>query len=324
MPKAISLFVFVFVFLTILLGLDQLAFKKYILADILELCCENEQCNNHGCDEHSRAGLVEYNCQEWMLPPDYSCYDCITDVRSNLLCDNPTGYQACNLSSGLKYSTWYGVEWPLSISILGPIELEPGQQGNFYADVNGGITPYHYQWQIYYPCLATLSSEIGIDAAPCGYWYNIGSNSPSLTISTDRDFRLKCKVTDSHAIETGYATSNTLYVTVGDVLMSKTSGSLNKEIEELGSIEIKNNLLENYPNPFNPTTMISYQLTVDDYLTLIVYDALGREVKTLVNMYKTAGKYTDVFDGSNLSSGVYFVVLKGNNFTLIHKMLLTK
>ena len=65
-------------------------------------------------------------------------------------------------------------------------------------------------------------------------------------------------------------------------------------------------LLENYPNPFNPTTDISYQLSAVSNVSLKVYDILGREVATLVNEVKEAGYYTTSFDGSKLSSGIYF------------------
>ncbi|MDR3625538.1 MAG: right-handed parallel beta-helix repeat-containing protein [Ignavibacteriaceae bacterium] len=83
-------------------------------------------------------------------------------------------------------------------------------------------------------------------------------------------------------------------------------------------------LSNNYPNPFNPTTVIEYQLPKDGFVTLKVYDILGREVKTLVNGFRTKGKYTTIFDGSNLASGIYFYQLRANGFSSIKKMILTK
>jgi hypothetical protein len=68
-------------------------------------------------------------------------------------------------------------------------------------------------------------------------------------------------------------------------------------------------LYQNYPNPFNPNTVISYSVQTTHALSVLqikVYDILGREVKTLVNENKAPGKYDVVFDGKNLSSGVYF------------------
>jgi hypothetical protein len=66
-------------------------------------------------------------------------------------------------------------------------------------------------------------------------------------------------------------------------------------------------LYQNYPNPFNPTTTISYQLPEAGFVTLKVYDILGREITTLVNEVKDAGYYTVQFDGNNLASGVQYV-----------------
>ena len=69
---------------------------------------------------------------------------------------------------------------------------------------------------------------------------------------------------------------------------------------------------QNFPNPFNPVTVINYQLLKNDYVTLKVYDILGREVVKLVNKEQQAGTYKIEFDASkyNLSSGVYFCELK--------------
>jgi hypothetical protein len=80
----------------------------------------------------------------------------------------------------------------------------------------------------------------------------------------------------------------------------------------------------NYPNPFNPTTVIGYQLPVAGYVTLKVFDLLGREVATLVNENKSAGYYKISFDASNLPSGVYFYNLLTGNSSITKKMLLIK
>lgn len=83
-------------------------------------------------------------------------------------------------------------------------------------------------------------------------------------------------------------------------------------------------LKQNYPNPFNPTTTISYQLPVKSFTTLKVYDILGKEVASLVNEEKEAGKYSVNFDGSSLTSGVYFSRLTAGSYTALIKMLMVK
>lgn len=83
-------------------------------------------------------------------------------------------------------------------------------------------------------------------------------------------------------------------------------------------------LEQNFPNPFNPGTTISWQSPVDSWQTLTVYDLLGREVATLVDEFKPAGKHEISFDGSKLSSGVYLYKLTAGGFTSVKKLILLK
>jgi len=83
-------------------------------------------------------------------------------------------------------------------------------------------------------------------------------------------------------------------------------------------------LSQNYPNPFNPTTNIEFGLPKSGQVKLVVFDILGREVKTIVNEYREAGSYKVDFDASNLASGVYFYRIDAANFTQVKKMLLIK
>ena len=83
-------------------------------------------------------------------------------------------------------------------------------------------------------------------------------------------------------------------------------------------------LEQNYPNPFNPSTVISYQLPVNGHVTLKVYDVIGREVATLVNEVKEAGRYSATFDASVLSSGIYFAKIQSSDNVRLKKMMLLK
>ncbi|MFZ1320989.1 MAG: T9SS type A sorting domain-containing protein [Ignavibacteria bacterium] len=83
-------------------------------------------------------------------------------------------------------------------------------------------------------------------------------------------------------------------------------------------------LMQNYPNPFNPVTNISYRLSENGFVSLRVFDNSGREVKTLVNEFKEAGYYTNVFNGSDLASGVYFYKLSFGEFVQTKKLSLVK
>ena len=84
----------------------------------------------------------------------------------------------------------------------------------------------------------------------------------------------------------------------------------------------KYGLEQNFPNPFNPTTTISFALKDAGLTTLIVYNVTGRKVAEPVNRYLEAGIYKFEFDAFNLSSGVYFYKITSGEFTSIKKMIL--
>lgn len=84
------------------------------------------------------------------------------------------------------------------------------------------------------------------------------------------------------------------------------------------------NLYQNYPNPFNPSTTISFDLPNSEFVTLTVYDVLGKQVTSLVNEFKNAGRYDIRFEANRLSSGMYFYKISAGNFNEIKKFILMK
>lgn len=83
-------------------------------------------------------------------------------------------------------------------------------------------------------------------------------------------------------------------------------------------------LSQNYPNPFNPSTMIKYSIPSDQFVTLKIFDVLGREVATLVNEAQVRGEYTISFNASRLSSGIYYYSITAGSYRETRKMILTK
>jgi hypothetical protein len=83
-------------------------------------------------------------------------------------------------------------------------------------------------------------------------------------------------------------------------------------------------LAQNHPNPFNPSTLINYHITKNGFVTLKVYDIIGKEVANLVSENKGPGSYSVIFDASNLPSGIYVYQLKVNSFIETKKMILMK
>ncbi|MGA9294256.1 MAG: T9SS type A sorting domain-containing protein [Ignavibacteriaceae bacterium] len=142
-----------------------------------------------------------------------------------------------------------------------------------------------------------------------------GSKQVRLRITAEDNFNGKCALIESSNDENSdkLAKGNIKEINYKDLAVVKDYG-----------------LEQNYPNPFNPATTITYQLPKDGIVTLKVYDMLGREVASLVNGYKTSGKYSINFNADNLSSGVYIYQLKINNFaggdgyTATKKLMLLK
>jgi hypothetical protein len=83
-------------------------------------------------------------------------------------------------------------------------------------------------------------------------------------------------------------------------------------------------LSQNYPNPFDANTLITYQLPTACKVALKVFDLIGNEVATLVNENKPAGEYKAEFNASHLKPGMYFYKLQIGNFLLTKKMMLRR
>lgn len=94
--------------------------------------------------------------------------------------------------------------------------------------------------------------------------------------------------------------------------------TLSTEVPDRFSLE------QNYPNPFNPVTNLEFRISKLGFVSLKIYDVLGKEVKTLVNEKLSPGNYKVEFDGSNLTSGVYFYRLTAGEFTDTKRMMLVK
>lgn len=174
-------------------------------------------------------------------------------------------------------------------TVSGPGYLQFKQTGTYTADVSGGSGSYGYQWYS--------------RAEPGGAWQTLGTAQTQSKTMLGADFSMRVDVRDRG---TGGNTSGTLYVHYGTADPRIAAG------------------LSNYPNPFNPTTVISYQLSAPGHVTLKVFDVVGREVAALVSENQSAGMHLATFDGSRLASGVYFYMLSAPGITQVKKMLLAK
>lgn len=242
-----------------------------------------------------------------------------------------------------------------AVYLSGDFTLYAGGTGHWYVQLRNGIEPFTYNWQIMYlegaGYLQTYESvktekekkdkeeikdkdgDIIINAAPSNEWVPVGTNSPYFSKPHNpydlRDFKLRCIVKDATNTT---KTSNEFYV---DVVSYPPEFSIvqNNNKDQTISIAKENeaaqmpgsfSLDQNYPNPFNPSTKITYSLPEASFVTLKVYDILGREIVTLVNEVKPSGKYEVEFNASELPSGTYVYKLTAGNYQTIKKMLLLK
>jgi hypothetical protein len=114
-----------------------------------------------------------------------------------------------------------------------------------------------------------------------------------------------------------YAQQISKYGNLGEIIISVNETNVN-------DYPAKYFLAQNYPNPFNPTTTIRFEIPERSIVTIKVYDVLGSEIATLINEEKSVGKYDVEFDGSGLSSGIYFYQLTAGSFSETKKMILLR
>jgi len=110
---------------------------------------------------------------------------------------------------------------------------------------------------------------------------------------------------------------------------AETKSHFNDNFKGIGASKVSNisddyKLYQNFPNPFNPATIISYKINQSGFVTLKVYNLVGQVVRTLVNENQEVGTYSKQFDASELSAGIYLYKLQVNNFTSVKRMTLIK
>lgn len=172
-----------------------------------------------------------------------------------------------------------------TVSISGPASLTFKQTGNYTAIVTNGSGIRTYQWY--------KSSNGGSS------WDPLGTAQTQTYTMTTYDIKLKVIIHDTQTGENAVSPIKNVLYDDGAPKMAATTDNIPKEYS-----------LANYPNPFNPTTVINYQLPKDGFVSLKIYDALGREIKTLVNDFKNAGNYNITFDASNLPKRYLFLSFK--------------
>jgi hypothetical protein len=139
----------------------------------------------------------------------------------------------------------------------------------------------------------------------------IGNKTVRMRLNTNVNFNAECFLVDSHSLP--------------DENGSMYKKAETEKIDYMGEKVVKEYAISrNYPNPFNPSTVIDYQVPKTSKVTLKVFDMLGKEVTTLVNEVKEVGRYSVKFDASELPSGTYIYEIRANDFVKSGKMMLLK
>jgi hypothetical protein len=219
------------------------------------------------------------------------------------------------------YQTFYWVKKLPEDTIVFPKTL--GQILNHAYDFYGSnqYTPYA---QVIYKRDDLLIPSFWMDTTRNYYHVLTNNNGDSLidlseknlSFSTtdypDGDYRIFVEASDEY----GNSTIDSM-----DVKFKNNISSVS-EIRDKVTFEFK--LRQNYPNPFNPETKIQYSTPQPGFVTLKVYDLLGREIRILVNEFQQSGTYLVDIDASKLASGIYFYELKIGSFSKVRKMLVMR
>lgn len=196
---------------------------------------------------------------------------------------------------------------------------------DIYRTTNGGIS-----WQNYSIQVASPNPGLDVEFVPNNPSKIWMSNYSGLFFSNDSGRTwAKQNIQDiTSAFDLAFTNENTgwLLCSEGKLFYTNNNGGLISGVVQEKNIPAAFQLLQNYPNPFNPETTIRFQLSELSFVTLKVYDVLGREVVTLVNEFRQPGIHNTTFNINNYSlpSGTYFYRLTAGDFYSTQKMVLLK
>ena len=308
MNKIIKMIVFVFVFVAVYFSLEQLAFKNTIFADSNEHCCENAQCNTQACTDEAGWYDPSNNC----IHKSGICRHCIYLYYSGALtCTSVDPSTYCEEANG---DLFYGYEYEGAPDSPENLAVTESQDEHTLLSWDANSEPDLDEYKIY-----RQKNYEG--------WNMIGTTTNTTYTDSDvtttylhgDDFYYKITAIDVNDDESGF--SNTVWI---EARWEKRI--IVYDDTENNDVELYNNtyLANNYPNPFNPSTVISYQLSENTYVNLIICNSLGQKVKELVNSHQGKGLYNVEFNAGNLPSGLYFYKLQAGEFRDVKRMLLEK
>ena len=308
----------------------------------------NYNTNNKVSEEISLVGYNEEFNENWKKEYYYTNDDIYLDSMITYFWGNGWAqywldeyfYDNIGNNIGIDVSIWSGTEWTYSNrytyiydSNNNMIDKKTyGFNNDSFTFINGESYIYddsnHLKTIQYYSDSGYVSSKIEIsytDSSKEEIIYYSGGNNSWIPYSRDfYSYNVYSKLIEKQMFT--YSDNVWLleqiieyrYTPLGELTVIKNSSR--------GSISYILN--QNYPNPFNPSTNIQYSIGSRQFVSLKVYDLLGREIATLVNEEKPAGSYEVEFsatgEGSSLTSGIYFYKLQAGDYTEVKKMIFMK
>ena len=216
---------------------------------------------------------------------------------------------------------------PLSTVSMPPVLVSPGAN-----DTIPPLSPNSFVWMksneiVPIPPVRNNNGEM--DASILNYWFQVNSDTSGAA------FLLDSTLTDTSVTVPG-GTFTPLTAYFWRVRAKNQNGwgeyspwrrvwiDMATGLTNNSEIPLEYNLYNNYPNPFNPSTSIKFDIPKAGFVSLKVYDVTGREVATLVNEVLQPSRYNVEWNGSQFSSGVYFYRIQAGDFVKVQKMILTK
>ncbi|MCL4280087.1 MAG: right-handed parallel beta-helix repeat-containing protein, partial [Ignavibacteriaceae bacterium] len=199
------------------------------------------------------------------------------------------------------------------------------------ASVTGFVSDYNI-------LVNRLSDDDGNSNMTLSQWQTMGYDTHSMIADPENQIFVDYSNANYHLLQNSQAVDAgtnlvlpTVFEDLDNVSRPQGSGFDIGSYEYTSTTEVANEnipnefqLFQNFPNPFNPSTTIKFQLENSGFVSLTVYNVLGNEVATIINEFKSSGKYEVRFDASELSSGIYFVRLQQDSFIQTIKMTLLK
>jgi len=269
------------------------------------------------------TGLTNYVVRDLVINPDGTNLFAGTDDGVFFSINKGTSWTAVNngLTTRYVYTLAICGTYVYAGTTTGGV-FRSTNNGNSWTAVNNGLTNTYIRSFLICPFVGESSeTNIFVGTGWSGVFHSNDYGTNWMQINTG----LTNYQVDALIISINAAGDTNLYAGTDDGVWRRPLSEIITNVENIDDNNPNHfSLSQNYPNPFNPTTSIQYAVSSREFVTLKVYDLLGREVATLINEEKPAGEYEIEFNASGLASGIYFYKLQAGSYSSIKKMICLK